>query len=66
MMVSHHLEELPPTITHALLLRDGRVTGCGPVEDVLTDALVSECFGISIQVGRHQGRWTARGTGTWS
>jgi len=66
MMVSHYLEELPPTVTHALLLRDGRVTACGTAEDVLTDARVSECFGIPVQVGRHHGRWTARGAGTWS
>ena len=66
MMVSHHLEELPPTITHALLLRDGRITACGPVQDVLTDDRVSDSFGIRVQVARHGGRWTARGAGTWS
>jgi len=65
MMVSHHLEELPPTVTHALLLREGRITACGPVNDVLTDEHVSDAFGIPVQVARHGGRWTARGAGTW-
>jgi iron complex transport system ATP-binding protein len=66
MMVSHHLEELPPTITHALLLREGRINACGPVNDVLTDEHVSEAFGIPVHVARHGGRWTARGAGTWT
>ena len=30
--VTHHLEELSPAIGHALLLRDGRVQTCGPVD----------------------------------
>jgi iron complex transport system ATP-binding protein len=65
MMVSHHLEELPPTITHALLLRDGRIVACGTVDDVLTDAAVSDAFGIPVRVSRQEGRWAARGVATW-
>ena len=65
MMVSHHLEELPPTITHAMLLRDGRVVACGPSVDVLVDKSVSEAFGIPIEVTRQDGRWAARGVPTW-
>lgn len=66
MMVSHYLEELPPTITHALLLREGRIVACGVAEEVLTDRPVSEAFGIPIHVTRHEGRWSARGLATWS
>jgi iron complex transport system ATP-binding protein len=65
MMVSHHLEELPPTITHALLLRDGHVVACGTVDSVLTDAAVSDAFGIPVHVSRQAGRWAARGVATW-
>ena len=34
--MTHHVEEVPPGFTHALLLRDGAVVGAGPLEQVLT------------------------------
>ncbi|MFD9123300.1 ABC transporter ATP-binding protein [Kitasatospora sp. NPDC059571] len=59
-LVTHHLEELPETTTHALLLRDGETVAAGPVADVITTELVSDCFGHPISIARHDGRWTAR------
>ncbi len=59
-LVTHHLEELPASTTHALLLRGGRVVAGGPVEGVLTPRLLSEAFGLPLRVGREDGRWTAR------
>ncbi|MHA4813275.1 ABC transporter ATP-binding protein [Streptomyces aculeolatus] len=59
-MVTHHLEELPPTTSHALLLRDGRVSAAGPAAEVLTGARLTECFGRPIEVHHHTGRWQAR------
>ena len=38
-LVTHHLEELPPGVTHAALLRSGRLVATGPVDEVLTDAV---------------------------
>ncbi|MEU8760068.1 ATP-binding cassette domain-containing protein [Streptomyces sp. NPDC048659] len=61
--VTHHLEELSPAITHALLLREGRVLARGPVEDVLTPEHMTACFGRPIQVTRDAGRWLARSSG---
>ena len=58
-LVTHHLEELPTSITHVGLLRDGRLLAAGDVEDVLTDGQVSACFGLSLVVRREAGRWTA-------
>ncbi|MGY1439698.1 ABC transporter ATP-binding protein [Streptomyces reniochalinae] len=58
--VTHHLEELPPTTSHALLLREGRVGACGPVGDVLTGELMTRCFGRPIDVTHQDGRWLAR------
>ena len=58
-MVTHHLEELPPGVVSGLLLRSGRSLAAGPVDDVLTDAAVSEAFGIDVEVRRRGGRWTA-------
>ncbi len=58
-LVTHHLEEIPPGVTHAALLRGGRVLDAGPVDEVLTDAGVSLAFGVEVEVGRRGGRWGA-------
>ncbi|WP_424215767.1 ABC transporter ATP-binding protein (plasmid) [Streptomyces sp. BI20] len=58
-LVTHHLEELPSSTTHALLLSRGRVVAAGPAGDVITTALVSEAFEHPIEVERREGRWTA-------
>lgn len=59
-MVTHHLEEIPPGITHALLLRDGTVVAQGPIAETLGSAAVSETFGLDVVVERAGGRWSAR------
>jgi iron complex transport system ATP-binding protein len=58
-LVTHHLEELPTTLSHVALLRDGALVAAGAADDVLTDELVGACFGMALAVGRHGGRWTA-------
>jgi len=58
-VVSHHLEDLPVATDHALLLNGGRVVAEGAVDDVLTDDVVSRCFGIEVRIHRAGGRWTA-------
>jgi iron complex transport system ATP-binding protein len=62
-LVTHHLEELPRSIDHALLLAGSREVASGPIGEVLTDAHVSACFGRSIEVRRHNGRWSATALG---
>ena len=59
-LVTHHLEEIPPGVTHAALLRSGAMVGSGPVAEVLTGEAVSRAFGVSVVVERRDGRWTAR------
>ena len=59
-LVTHHLEELPPTVTHAVLLRGGRLLASGPVESVLTSENVTECFGHPVRLSREEGRWAVR------
>jgi iron complex transport system ATP-binding protein len=58
-LVTHHLEELPASTSHALLLRDGRVLAAGLADDVLTTELVSTCFDYPIAIARHAGRWAS-------
>lgn len=60
--VTHHLEELPTSTTHAALLRDGRVFTAGPADQVLTTANVSWCFDYQLTITRVRNRWTARTT----
>ena len=60
-LVTHHLEELPSSTTHALLLAGGRVVAAGPALDAITSAHVSAAFEHPIDVGYHDGRWAARG-----
>jgi iron complex transport system ATP-binding protein len=60
LLATHHLEEVPPTITHAALLRAGRLVASGPVADVLADGPLTSCYGIEVAVERRAGRWSAR------
>lgn len=60
---AHTLEELPGSVTHALLLREGRPVASGPAEEVLTGRLLSECFAMALTVERRDGRLTARALG---
>jgi iron complex transport system ATP-binding protein len=59
-LVTHHVEELPPGITHVLLLREGAIVASGLARDVLTDEHLSATFGLSLRVERRAGRWYAR------
>ena len=59
-LVTHHVEEIPSTATHAALLREGRLVASGPIEGVLTDANVTTCFGMPISVSADDGRWRAQ------
>jgi iron complex transport system ATP-binding protein len=59
-LVTHHLEELPSTTTHALLLADGQVVAAGPATEAITSGNVSAAFEHPIDVWYHEGRWAAR------
>jgi iron complex transport system ATP-binding protein len=63
-LVTHHTEEIPPGITHAVLLSGGRVLASGRVDDVLTSESVSECFSAAVTVGRDGNRWWSRANAT--
>lgn len=59
-MVTHHLEDLPASTSHALLLRDGAVVAQGPADAVVTSSAVSAAFAFPLTVDRVGGRWHAR------
>jgi len=51
-LVTHHVEEITPTFTHALLLRSGEVAAAGPCSDVLTSTQLSKIFGTATKLYR--------------
>ncbi|MEU1601936.1 ABC transporter ATP-binding protein [Micromonospora matsumotoense] len=59
-LVTHHVEEIPPGFTHAVLLRDGAVVAQGLLADTLTGDNLSKTFGLPLVVERRADRWTAR------
>src|SRR4051794_25048488 len=59
-LVSHHVEEIPPGFTHALLLRQGRVMAAGPIPYVLTAEQLSATFGMPLTLHEEDGRFSAR------
>ena len=59
-LVTHHVEEIPPGFTHVLLLRQGRVEAAGPLGEVLTAQNLSAAFGLPLELDHQAGRWTAR------
>lgn len=49
-MITHHVEEIPPGFTHALLLREGQVVAQGPIDSVITDDNLSKTFDLPLSV----------------
>jgi iron complex transport system ATP-binding protein len=56
-LVTHHVEEIMPAFTHALLIRSGRVLAAGPREKVLTSANLSATFAASLRLNRTNNRY---------
>jgi iron complex transport system ATP-binding protein len=59
-LVTHHVEEIPSTTTHAALMKDGRLVASGPAVDVLTSEALSDCFELALEVEERDGRFSAR------
>lgn len=58
-LVTHHVEEIPPGFTHALLLGTGEVVASGLLEDVLTGENLSATFGQELTLQRYGQRYFA-------
>lgn len=57
LFVTHHVEEIVPAITHALLLREGRVTASGPLKTALTSATLTQAFAAPLRLQRKADRF---------
>jgi iron complex transport system ATP-binding protein len=62
-LVSHHVEEIPPGFDHALLLRQGRAMAAGPIAEVVAGEPLSEAYAMPLLVERREGRFWARRAG---
>lgn len=59
-LVTHHVEEIPPGFTHAMLLREGAIVAAGALRDALTSDTLSATFGMPLLLSNVDGRFTAR------
>ena len=62
-LITHHLEEIPPGFGHALVLAGGSVVASGSIEAALTAASLSRAYRMALTLERSGGRYTARRTG---
>ena len=58
-IVTHHLNEIPPEVDRVILLRDGQVAADGPKDAVLTDERLSEVYGVPVRVAEIDGYYLA-------
>lgn len=64
LVVTHHVEEIPRFVTHALLLANGRVVASGPVATALTSETLSAAFGAPCTLHETHGRFRLEVAGT--
>ncbi len=58
-LVTHHVEEIPPGFTHALILSAGAVVAAGPLREALTSESLSKAFGLPLTLSANGDRYTA-------
>jgi iron complex transport system ATP-binding protein len=63
-LVTHHVEEIPPGFSHCLILTEGKAVAAGLLPDVLTAENLSKAFGQQIALDVIDGRYFARRTRT--
>ena len=59
-LITHHVEELPPNTSNVLLLKDGAPAASGPPADVLRGDVLGPAYGCPLYVDRREGRWYVR------
>ncbi|MBT5320994.1 MAG: AAA family ATPase, partial [Verrucomicrobiales bacterium] len=58
--VTHHVEEIMPTFSHALLLKEGQVCASGLLKETLTSKNLSRSFGDTVKLEQKNGRYTLK------
>ena len=58
-LVTHHLNEVPPEIDRIVVLKDGRIAADGPKKEVLTNSLLSDVYETPVRVAEFEGHYLA-------
>jgi iron complex transport system ATP-binding protein len=58
-IISHHLDELPKSLNHVILLKKGKILQQGTPQKVLTSSNLSKTFDCKIKVLKHNGSYLA-------
>ena len=58
-LVTHHLNEIPPEINRVILLKEGRIVADGAKNSVLTSGLITDVYGTSIRITQAAGHYLA-------
>ena len=59
-LVTHHVEEIPPGFTHALVLKGGKIAAVGDLQTTVTSEVMSAAFNLPLQIEANEGRFAAR------
>jgi iron complex transport system ATP-binding protein len=59
-LVTHHVEEIMPFMTHCHLVKQGRTVLCGEKDTVLRSDLLGEVMGAKIELEKREARYYAR------
>ena len=59
-LVTHHVEEIMPAFTHALLLKEGRVSASGKMHETLTSKNLSTSFSFKVKLEKKDGRYAVK------
>jgi iron complex transport system ATP-binding protein len=59
LVVTHHLNEIPPGIDRVVLLQNGQIAADGPKNEVLTEDILSEVYEVPIRVTEINGYYLA-------
>jgi iron complex transport system ATP-binding protein len=57
LLVTHHVDEIMPVFSHALLLRAGRILASGKKRATLTSANISKTFDAKLRLAARDDRW---------
>lgn len=58
--ITHRLEEITPSFTHALILKEGKILNKGPINEILVDKIISEAFNVNVKIEKSNGRYLTK------
>lgn len=59
-LVTHHVEEILPSITHVLMMKDGLTLAAGPKQSILTSEALSTVYGDAVELEQDGARYRLR------